>query len=267
MDRVQEAQRDRVQRLAGRGARRREALGQRLEHAVLAEAGGQGTGDVTRVAGQQHVDAVVDGLFERDRDQRLRLRLGEVLRLHAVEVRADRQHDVGLVPEAPRGLDVRRQADQAGMARGEDTGRAVGRQHRRRQLLGERGDLRRRVARPAADPQQRTLRGVQTLDRRPELGRGQWDQGGHRRAGGHLGAQQVGRDLEVDGACRGRLRGGDRRDRRRRDGLGCQAQVHRLDHRREHLRLPVGLVQDTSIVALSAQARRDVGGDHEDRRA
>ena len=63
-----------------------------------------------RVAFEQHVDAVVLGgvlAVEVDGDQRRRLRHREVLGLHAVEVRADREHEVGLVPQRAGRLDVR----------------------------------------------------------------------------------------------------------------------------------------------------------------
>ena len=115
-DRVEEAQRGGVERRRRPRPRRGDALAQRIEPSRDAHPVGERAGDLARIAGQRDVDAVVDRRLERQRDQRRRLRLGEVLRLHAVEVRADREHDVGLVPQPPGGLDVRRQPDQAGMA-------------------------------------------------------------------------------------------------------------------------------------------------------
>ena len=81
--------------------------------AVVARRDGFGEfGRGARVGGDVHVDAVVRRRLEADGDQRLGLGLGEVLRLHAVEVGPDRDHDVGLVPQAPGGLDVRREPDE-----------------------------------------------------------------------------------------------------------------------------------------------------------
>ena len=60
---------------------------------------------------EHHVDAVVRRRARGDGDQRRRLRLGEVLRLHAVEVRADRDHHVRLVPQPAAASHVRRHPD------------------------------------------------------------------------------------------------------------------------------------------------------------
>ncbi len=54
---------------------------------------------------------------------------------------------------------------------------------------------------------------------------------------------------------------------RRADALDRQRAVRRLGHGREHRRLVGGLVQDAAVGAGTAQRRRDVGRDDEDRRA
>ena len=104
-------------------------------------------GDLRRVALEHDVDAVVLARVpgvEVDGDQRGRLRHREVLGLHAVEVGADGEHEVGLVPQRAGRLDVRRHADQARMRGREQPGGAVGGEDRRPEPLGQRGRPRRR---------------------------------------------------------------------------------------------------------------------------
>ena len=79
-------------------------------------------------------------------------------------------------------------------------------------------------------------------------------------------AEQVGRDLQVRGAGRRLDRRAHRGLDRRLHRVGRVRDVHGLHDRREHRRLTVGLVQDAAVLAGPAQAARDVGGDHEDRR-
>ena len=78
----------------------------------------------------------------------------------------------------------------------------------------------------------------------------------------HIGGEQVGRHLEVRRAAG---RGQDRRSERR-ELLGRLDHRDHPRHRREHLRLPAGLVQHAAIHPRATQRRRDVGRDHEDRR-
>jgi hypothetical protein len=198
-----------------------------------------------------------------------RLRLGEVLGLDAVEVRADRDHHVGGVPQPSGGLDVRRHPQQARVPRRHHARAAVGVQHRGAEPLGQPRHPGARAACAAAHPQQRALGAGQRRRRRVQRraaaqpGRLRRDELGGRRRG----TQQVGGDLEVDRPHRRLERGGDRRCGRGRDVRGRAGHVRRLHHRREHRRLVGRLVQDAAVGAGAPQRGRDVGRDDEHRRA
>ena len=235
---------------------------------ALAHAVGERGGDLAGLALDAHVDAVVRRLLEPDRDQRLRLRLHEVLGLDAVQVRADRQHDVGLVPQPPGGLDVGRQPDQARMPRRQHARRAIGRQDRSAEPLREPSHgapphrARRRQPTTAAAEARVELRhrGRYRLTRCPPFA-------GARSVRGSLGARA------------GRSRPPDRPA-----ASAQRAQTpppRRPPRRRAERPAPRGWTSTTgaNIAAWpsvscstpryspgAAQRRRDVGRDHEDRR-
>ena len=224
--------------------------------------------DDRRVGRDVGVDAVVGRPLEPDRDQRLRLWLGEVLGLDAVEVRADRQHDVGLVPQAAGGLDVRREPDQARVVAPEQAGRAVGGQHGRAEPRRERAHGLTRITRATTRPDQRRCRVVEQrgddgqVRRRLE----------HRRPRGpvlrHLG-RTAGRwrSPGTPGAwARSRRRGPRRVPPRPRsprsapDAPDFTTGANIADWPSVSCRIP-------RYSPAPAQGRRDVGGDDQDRRA
>jgi hypothetical protein len=152
--------------------------------------------------------------------------------------------------------------------------RRVGEDHGRHQPLREPAD---RVPGAglqgaAAGPDQRPAGALERIDGADELplvGIARRARREHLRVAGPAGvrAQQVRRHLDVHGPARR----GHGLERRAGDGL---AELLRLGHavgplhdRLEHRRLVGGLVQDPAPDAWPAQARRDVGGDHEDRLA
>jgi hypothetical protein len=81
--------------------------------------------------------------------------------------------------------------------------------------------------------------------------------------GGHLGAQQVGGDLQVDRAVWGGGRVTQGAGRRGRDLAGGERAVGRFHDRREHRRLIGRLVQDAAVGVRLPQGGGDVGGDHQ----
>ncbi len=193
--------------------RRAQALRQCVQAAALAHAVGERGRDLAGLTVEVDVDAVVDQRLEGDRDQRVRLRLREVLRLHAVEVGADREHEIGLVPEAAGGLGMRRQPDQARVAGREDAGRAVGGEDRRREPFGEPRDGVAGITRAAADPEERALGRVDPRERRGKIARrgGRRERDDLRRGGGAVSGGRGRRGL-------GLRRQGDRSRSRGRPG-------------------------------------------------
>ena len=180
------------------------------------------------VALDEHVGGVVLARVlgvEVDGHERGRLRHREVLGLHAVEVGADADDDVGLVPQRAGGGDVSGQADEARVVRREHAGRAVGGEHGGGEALGEVGQRAAGVAGAGAGPDQRPLglgetrggvveRAVRRRAASRELaGVGRLD----------VGAEQVGRDLEIDRAVRRLLGVGERGGHGGRDRLAARA--------------------------------------------
>ena len=97
-------------------------------------------------------------LCQVDGDHHRRSRLTEALGVHRVEVAAEHQDQIGVVPQLPGGRGVRRQRDQHRVVRWHQAAPSVGGEHRRAELLGQRRHQRPGVggSRPAADPDQRT---------------------------------------------------------------------------------------------------------------
>ena len=224
---------------------------------------------------QQVGQVVLGGVrgIDVDRDQVRRLGLLPALGHHPVEVRADRDHGVGLVPEGADLGDVRRRLDQAGVAGRQQAARGVGEHDRGDEALGQPGDGRPGLGREraAAGPDQRAAGAVEQLDGTRELvlvGRGRLPADGlGLGAGTRLGAEQVGRDLDVDRAARR----GHRQARRGVDGRAGLVRALEaegaLDDGLEHRRLVGGLVEHAAPDAGASQPGRDVGGDDEHRLA
>ena len=159
------------------------------------------------------------------------------------------------------------------MARRQQPAGGVGEDHRRHEPLREPRDglTRARLKRAPTSPDERPPSPLEQLGARVELARIGLRLGAATLEGGLtplrvcLGAQQIGRDLDVHGP-------GGRFKRR----AGCAGHrgaylVGRVDPDRllhdghEHRRLVRGLVQHASPDAGAARRRGDIGGDHQDR--
>ena len=193
---------------------------------------------------------------------------------HRVEVGADGDHEVGLVPERAHLRHVRRRVNQTRMPGRDEPVRRVGEHERRHQPLGQlrHGLTGARLERAAARPDERPARALEQLQ-----GATQMLLVGARHGGGggqlgrvlllRAGGEQVGRDLDVDGS-RGRRQRHARRGRHHRPRvLRPGHAVGLLDDRGEHRGLVGRLVQHSAPDARAARARRDVRGDHEHRLA
>ena len=143
---VGQRERERVEEPQRAGVEREAGLGAHVAQARRRTSPSRGRIRSTSSADDDGVDAVVLArvvAVDVDGDQLRRLRLEPVLRVHAVEVGAERDHEVGLVPQPAGGRDVRRHADVAPVPGREHAARAVGGQHGRGEPLGERAHLRR----------------------------------------------------------------------------------------------------------------------------
>ena len=209
------------------------------------------------------------GRVDVDGDQVRRLRPLPGLGHHPVEVAADRDHDVGLVPQLSGLGHVGWHVHEAWMPGREQPACRVGEDHRGHEALGQ---GRERLAGSglqgaASGPDQRPARALDQLGRASEAplvaACGKLAAFVRRAGLVDLLAEQVGRDLQVH-----RARGGGEGDARglahgvpelgsigHLDGL--------LDHRLEHRRLVGGLVQHSPPDPGTAQPRGDVGRDHE----
>ena len=138
----------------------------------------QRLGHDARVAHKHHVGAVVLNRVagvDVDREHARRLRLGPVLGARPVQVAADRDDQIGVVPQLPAFRHEGRQSDVAGVVRSEQARGLVGGDDRRGDLAPE---FPNRVARAgshgaAARPDERPLRVRDQLERRREVCLGQ----------------------------------------------------------------------------------------------
>jgi hypothetical protein len=159
---------------------------ERVEAAALAEPVCQCGGRLTRVGLHDYVRAVVlrgIGRIDVDSDQVRRLRLLPALGHHGVEIAADRDDQVGLVPESAGLGHMRRALDEAGVAGREEPLRGEREDDRRDEPLGEPPDrlAGARLKRAAARPDERPPRPVQEGERAVELTGVGW-RGGRRRS-------------------------------------------------------------------------------------
>ncbi len=244
-----------------------------LEPAAVLDPLGERGGDARGVALEHHVGAVVLRRVlgvEVDRDQRRRLRLGEVLGLHAVEVGADRHDDVGAVPQPPGRLHVRRHADQARVRRREQARRAVGAHDRRRRAARRaapppaRRRARRRPPRSAAAAPPRAAR-PPSRARRPRsassVARGSGAPSGTAAPSRSVAiSRYTGRNGWATASAIAAAAAGATRS-------GASARCVDFVTGREHRRLVGRLVQHAAVDAGTPQARGDVGRDHQHRRA
>ncbi len=232
--------------------------------------------DHTRVAHQHHVGAVVlrrVAGVDVDHEQPARLRLRPVLRARPVQIAADRDDEVGVVPQLAALGHERRQPDVGRVLAPQQARRLIGRQHGGGDLARQ---LANRLAGPGAHgaatrPDQRTLGGGDQLQSRIEVGlfqlRSPLVVGRLRLFLAGLREQQVSRDLQVDRTTRRQLRDLQR------------GRHHPLEHahvRDAQLRLRDGaeerglvgcLVQHAAVDARLSQSGGNVGRDHDDRGA
>ena len=150
------------------GVERAQALAQRLEPAARRDPLGQPGGGLGGVGLEQQVGEVVLGRVggvDVDRNQVRGLGLLPALGHHAVEVAAERDHHVGLVPQRPDLGHVRRGGHQAGVVGRQQAARRVGEDHRRHEALRQLCQrlARARLQRAAARPDQRPARALDQL--------------------------------------------------------------------------------------------------------